>query len=157
VRRALVAAVVAASACGGDGDAATGPSPLGGRLTEGEAEVVVMGDLEAEFTAPLDPEAPNIFQPPDGGFALNWSDPSSQGFGVGGPLYTGTRETDQELSLSITLVEEELPVVFSSFEGECIVGITTVTDDAISGSFECAGLVVGETTIEAEGQFNASG
>jgi hypothetical protein len=157
VRWTLVAALVAASACGGDGDAATGPSPLGGRLTEGEAEVVVMGDLEAEFVAPIDPDAPNIFQPPDGGFALNWSDQSSQGFGVGGPLYTGTRETDQELSLSITLVEDELPVVFSSFDGECIVGISTVGNDLISGSFECAGLVVGDTTIEAEGQFTAGG
>jgi hypothetical protein len=157
VRWAIVAALVAASACGGDGDAATGPSPLGGRLTEGEAEVVVVGGLEAEFVAPLDPDAPNIFQPPDGGFALNWSDQSSQGFGVGGPLYMGTRETDQELSLSITLVEDELPVVFSSFDGECIVGITTVGDDAISGSFECTGLVVGDTTIDAEGRFTASG
>jgi hypothetical protein len=157
VRRAVVVALVAASGCGDGGDVGTAPSPLGGRLTEGEAEVVVMGDMEAEFTAPLDPEAPNIFQPPDGGFALNWSDPTSQGFGVGGPLYTGTRETDQELSLSITLVEEELPVVFSSFDGECIVGITTVDSDFISGSFECAGLVVGETTIEAQGQFSASG
>jgi hypothetical protein len=157
MRRAVVAALMAATACGGDGEAPTPPTPLGGRLTEGQAEVVVMGDLEAEFTASLDPEAPNIFQPPDGGFALNWSDPSSQGFGVGGPLYTGTRETDQELSVSITLVEEDLPVVFSSFEGECVVGITTVTDDSISGSFECAGLVVGETTIEAEGEFSASG
>jgi hypothetical protein len=156
VRRALVAVLLAASACGGDGETRAGRSALGGSLTQGDAEVTVAGDQEAEFEAFLDPEAPNIFQPPDGGFALNWVDQSSQGFGVGGPLYTGTRETDQELSVSITLVQDELPVVFSSFDGECVVGISSVEHELISGTFECSGLVVGETTIDAEGRFSAS-
>jgi hypothetical protein len=156
VRRALLVVLLAVSACGGDGETRAGRSALGGRLTQGDAEVAVTGDLEAEFEAFLDPEAPNIFQPPDGGFALNWVDRSSQGFGVGGPLYTGTRATDEELSVSITLVQDELPVVFSSFEGECVVGITTVDHDLISGTFECSGLVVGQTTIDAEGRFSAS-
>jgi hypothetical protein len=147
--------LLAAVACGGEGTASSRPSPLSGRLTTGEAMVELTGDEEIEFAALLDPEAPNIFQPPDGGFALNWVNESSQGFGVGGPLFTGSRETDEELSVSITIVREDLPVVFSSFDGECVVGIDTVDRAEISGTFECAGLRAGGATIDAEGDFEA--
>jgi hypothetical protein len=155
VRVFSVALLLFAGACGGDGTASSGPSPLSGRLTEGEAQVTLTGDQEIEFTAPLDPDAPNIFQPPDGGFALNWVNESSQGFGVGGPLYTGSRETDDELSVSISIVQEELPIVFSSFGGECVVGIDSVGRTGIAGTFECTGLRAGGSTIDAEGEFEA--
>lgn len=153
--RVLPVALLLLAACGGEGTTSSGPSPLSGRLTQGEAQVELTGEEELEFAALLDPEAPNIFQPPDGGFALNWVNESSEGFGVGGPLFTGTRETDDQLSVSISIVRDELPVVFSSFDGECVVGIDTVDRTEMSGTFECAGLRAGGSTIDAEGAFEA--
>lgn len=155
MRHLAAALLLLAAACAREGTATSAPSPLSGRLTQGEARVELTGDQEIEFTAPLDPEAPNIFQPPDGGFALNWVNESSQGFGVGGPLYTGSRETDDQLSVSITIVREELPIVFSSFGGECVVGIDTVDRTGIGGTFECTGLRAGGSTVDAEGEFEA--
>jgi hypothetical protein len=148
--------VTALSACGGNDTPQQMPSALARPLTEGEAHVIVRGDIEAEFTVPLDPQAPNIFQPPDGGFALNWADETAQGLGVGGPLYIGTRATGDDLSLSITAVEDELPSVFASFDGECDVSITAVSEKLFAGHFVCRGLTRGESTIDAEGEFEAS-
>jgi hypothetical protein len=134
-----------------------GPGPLGRRLVEGEAHVVLRGSIRTEFTVPLDPTAPNIFQPPDGGFALNWADETAQGVGVGGPLFLGSRTTGEDLSVSVTAVREGLPTVFGSFAGECDVTITTAGSDVIAGSFVCEELTEGGLTIDAEGEFTARG
>jgi hypothetical protein len=117
---------------------------------------MVRGDVRDEFVVPLDQEAPNIFQPPDGGFAVNWSDESAQGLGVGGPMFTGARETSEELSLSITLIRDGLPAVFGSFGGECLITINTVGSDALGGTFDCRRLTKGEATIRADGDFSAT-
>jgi hypothetical protein len=153
----LAAVAVIAVACGGEGPDAAGPRPLSSRLTEGEAHVIVTGDMEAEFTAPLDSDAPNLFQPPDGGFAVNWTDESARGFGVGGPLFTGSRRTSERLSVSVTVVTEDVPKVFASFGGECRVTINSVGTDVLSGTFECRDLSKGGERIEAEGEFMARG
>lgn len=154
-----VALAMVLPACGGEDRAEpeASPSPLGRRLTSGEAHVIVRGDVDDEFTVPLDPAAPNVFEPPNGGFALNWSDGSGNGFGVGGPLYIGSRTTGDDLSVSITAIEEDLPAVFPSFGGECEVSITAVTQRLLAGHFVCEGLVRGQSTIDAEGEFEASG
>jgi hypothetical protein len=144
----------AAVSCGGGPNPQ--PTPLSGHLTQGEAHVTVSGDLRDEYVVPLDRDAPNIFQPPDGGFAVNWADESARGLGVGGPLFTGARETGQNLSLSITLIQEDLPAVFGSFGGECRITITTVGTDALAGTFSCRHLTKGETTIRAQGDFSAA-
>lgn len=144
-------------ACGGDGRAepSASPSPLGRRLSTGEAHVIVRGDIEDEFTVPLDPTAPNVFEPPDGGFALNWADASANGVGLGGPLYIGSRSTGDDLSVSITTVVDDLPVVFASFDGECEVSITAVSQRVFAGHFVCRDLVRAQATIDAEGEFQA--
>jgi hypothetical protein len=158
IRATLLAAVtLLVTACGGGGPDAAGPSPLSSRLTEGEAHVVVTGDMETEFSAPLDPDAPNLFQPPDGGFAVNWADESARGFGVGGPLFTGSRRTSERLSVSVTVVTAEVPKVFASFGGECRVTITSVGTEVLAGTFECRNLSKGSETIDAEGEFMARG
>jgi hypothetical protein len=151
MRLTLVGALaVMAVACGDGGPGATGPRPLSSRLTQGEAHVLVTGDMETEFTAPLDPEAPNLFQPPDGGFAVNWADES-------GPLFTGSRRTSERLSVSVTVVTAEVPKVFASFDGECRVSISSVGTDVLSGTFQCRDLTKGAQAIDAEGEFTARG
>jgi hypothetical protein len=153
-----VGLAVVLAACGGNEQPqSNGPGPLGRRLVEGEAHVALRGDIKTEFTVPLDPTAPNIFQPPDGGFALNWADETAQGMGVGGPLFLGRRMTGERLSLSITAVQEGLPTVFGSFAGECEVTITTAGSEVIAGSFVCEGLTEDGLTIDAEGEFTARG
>jgi hypothetical protein len=147
---------LALAACGGGQQPQPeGPGPLGRRLVEGEAHVVLRGDIKREFTVPLDPTAPNLFQPPEGGFALNWADETAQGVGVGGPLFLGSRMTGERLSLSITAVQEGLPTVFGSFAGECGVTITTAGSEVIAGSFVCEELTEEGLTIDAEGEFTA--
>jgi hypothetical protein len=158
LRLASAGLAVLLAACGGNEQPQTGgPGPLGRRLVEGEAHVVLRGDIKTEFTVPLDPTAPNLFQPPDGGFALNWADETAQGMGVGGPLFLGSRMTGEKLSLSITAVQEGLPTVFGSFAGECGVTITTAGSEVIAGSFVCEELTEDGLTIEAEGEFTARG
>ena len=153
-----VGLAMALAACGGSPQPQPeGPGPLGRRLIEGEAHVVLRGDIKTEFTAPLDPSAPNLFQPPDGGFALNWADETAQGMGVGGPLFLGSRTTGEDLSLSITAIHDGLPTVFASFAGECAITITTAGSEVLAGSFTCEELVEDGMAIDAEGEFTARG
>jgi hypothetical protein len=158
VRTAAVGLALLLAACGGDGQAESPmPDPLGRRLVDGEAHVILRGDIKVEFTVPLDPSAPNLFQPPDGGFALNWADETAQGMGVGGPLFLGSRTTGEDLSLSITAIHDGLPTVFASFAGECAITITTAGSEVLAGSFACEELFEDGMTIHAEGEFTARG
>lgn len=118
VKRIAIALIVALSgngaACGGEED--PGGTPTGGGQTlspgalptsspgaaigtvsEGEASVQVAGDLEAAFTSEL--AAPAIYSPPPGTLVLRWVG-GSNGVGITGPTFTGTRPTSAGLALT---------------------------------------------------------
>lgn len=145
------------AACEGE---APGPPPRPpgvGVLTEGRAEVRVSGALRTRFDVPLDGRATNIYQPPAGGFALSWAGPDGTAVGVGGPLFQGTRPTDEGFSVTITAPADGLPVVFTSFGGECEVTLVEVERDRLDGTFACASLSARGLVVDATGTFTASG
>ncbi|MGH2723370.1 MAG: hypothetical protein ACRDI0_03745 [Actinomycetota bacterium] len=143
------------SACGGGGGAVETPSPIASPLTSGRAEVRVTGDVRDRFQVPLDAEATTIYQPPAGGFAVTWGQ-EGHGLGVGGLLFTGTRSTDQALSVTVTALRDGAPVVLASFDGECEVTIDRADGTGIEGSFRCVALSVRDLFADARGTFSAS-
>ncbi len=160
LRALAVSAALLVPACGGGQPEEALPlqaPDAAPSLDRGTATVRLRGDLRERFEVPLDVEAPNIFQPPDGGFALSWAGDEPQGLGIGGHLFTGTRETGDGLSVAVTTAAETTPVVFSSFEGECEVTLTTVRHRALEGDFECLGLAARGMRVDARGTFEASG
>jgi hypothetical protein len=168
----LACLAAAATACNGGGG--TGPSPTGGQtlspgqlptsspgaatgnVSRGEASVQVAGDLEAEFSAPL--AAPTAYAPPPGGFALRWVK-GTNGVGIAGLTFTGTRPTSSELSIVITIGSGNSTVFFRSSNHECHVTIDTAQQNEVAGNFTCAGLksANGKETVDASGRFSASG
>ncbi len=116
---ALLAALsLTGAACGGEGEpgAPTGggqtlspgelptssPGAATGTVSEGEASVQVARDLEAEFTSEL--ASPVIYSPPPGAIALRWVE-GSNGVGITGPTFTGTRPGSRSPSRSTRGVE----------------------------------------------------
>ena len=168
----LVCLAGAATAC--NGGAEVGPTPSGGQhlspgqlptssagaatgnVSQGEASVQVAGDLEAEFSSPL--AAPTAYAPPPGGFALRWVK-GSEGVGIAGLTFTGTRPTSSALSIVITIDTGAATAFFRSMKDECDVTIDTAKANEIAGSFTCTGLksADGTATIDASGRFSASG
>jgi hypothetical protein len=160
VKRHVVGAVLAilAVSCGGDAEPPGGSTPTGtASLSEGRAGVELTGELRERFEVPLDVDAPNIWQPPNGGFALSWAGEEGQGLGIGGHLFEGSRDTDEGLTLTITARGEDLPMTFASSAGECRISILVVERDRIEGTFDCLGLSAQGTVVDATGVFSAEG
>ncbi|HEX2031758.1 MAG TPA: hypothetical protein VHL78_10200 [Actinomycetota bacterium] len=157
IRIALAAAVLSLAACGGGEPGRSVRPPGVGVLTEGRAEVRVRGALRTRFDVPLDGGAINIYQHPRGGFALTWGGQDQPAVGIGGPLFEGTRVTGNGLSVTLTAPDEGLPVVFTSFDGECQVTLVEVERDRLDGTFSCVGLSARGLVIDATGTFSASG
>lgn len=159
--RTVAAVVVAAgvlASCGGsppdpDGRATDTGSP--GPLQQGTAEVRVRGGVRDEFAVALDSAGAVVYQPPSGGFAVSWAS-EDQGLGLGGRLFRGTRPTGEDLSLTVTIVADDVPVVFASMAGECEVTIDAATRDELAGSFRCAGISAQGITVNARGTFSAA-
>jgi hypothetical protein len=152
VRRVLLLVLALASCGTGRPDGTVPPATL----TEGYAAVEVTGDMKRAFTATLDPDAPNVYTPPDGGFALNWADDRGDGLGIGGPLFTGSRATSEAMSLSLSVRDEPVPVVFVDLDGSCQVTVEAAEGERFEGSFACEELSAADgTTIDAEGTFTA--
>lgn len=167
----LAALAVIGAACGGEGEpgAPTGggqtlsPGELPtssrgaatGTVSEGEASVQVAGDLEAEFTSEL--ASPVIYSPPPGALALRWVE-GSNGVGITGPTFTGTRLTSAGLALTVSLASGSRTAVFASVSDECTITIDTAEANSIAGSFACSGLTSsdGTATVDASGRFSAS-
>jgi hypothetical protein len=153
VRRAWLLAAVALAGCG----EGTGSAPSA-TLREGTAQVQVTGDLRDAFLARLDADAPNVYTPPTGGFALSWADEAGDGVGIGGPLFMGTRETSQDLSLALSVVSRGSLLVFADFEGRCRITVEVLEPDDFQGGFTCEELAATDgTTIDADGTFQAGG
>lgn len=167
----LVCLAGAATACNGGGEAGSTPggqsrspgqpptSSAGaatGTVSKGEASVQVAGDLETEFSAPL--AAPTAYAPPPGGFALRWMK-ATQGVGIAGLTFTGTRPTSPALSIVITVDTGGATAFFRSMKDECDVTIDTANANEVAGSFTCTGLksADGSATVDASGRFSASG
>ena len=167
----LVYLAGAATACKGGGD--MGSTPRGqtlspnelatslagaatGNVTQGMASVQVAGDLETEFSAPL--AVPTTYAPAPGGFALRWAK-ASQGVGIAGLAFTGTRPTSPALSIVISVDTGEATASFRSMKDECNVTIDTANTNELAGSFACTGLksADGSATVDASGRFSASG
>ena len=166
----LVCLSGAATACnGGDAGSTPGSQSLSpgqlptssagaatGNVSKGEASVQVAGDLEAEFSAPL--VAPTAYAPPPGGFALRWMK-ATQGVGIAGLTFTGTRPTSPALSIVITVDRGGETAFFRTMKNECNVTIDTANANEVSGNFTCTGLksADGSATVDASGRFSASG
>jgi len=170
---ALIAALsVTGAACGGEGEPGGTPtgggqtlspgelptsSPGGatGTVSEGKASVQVAGDLEAEFTSEL--AAPAIYSPPPGAFVLRWVE-GSNGVGITGPTFTGSRPTSAGLALTISLDSGSGTAFFTSVGDECTITIDAAEATSIAGSFACSGLTSsdGMATVDASGRFSAS-
>ena len=167
----LVFLAGATTACNGGGDAGSTPSSqtlspgepptsaggtATGNVSRGMASAQVAGDLEAEFSAPLD--APTAYAPPPGGFALRFVK-GSQEVDIVGSTFTGTRPTSPALSIIITVDTGEATAFFRSMKDECTVTIDTANANQVAGSFTCTGLksVDGSVTVDASGRFSASG
>jgi hypothetical protein len=168
----LVCLAGTATAC--NGGAEVGPTPNGGQtlspgqlptsspgaatgnVSKGEASVQVAGDLEAEFSSPLAP--PTAYAPPPGGFALRWVK-GSEGVGIVGLTFTGTRPTSSALFIVITVGAGDATEFFRTMKDECSVTIDTADANEVAGSFTCTGLksADGTATIDASGRFSASG
>ena len=132
------------------------PGAATGNISKGEASVQVAGDLEAEFSSPL--AAPTAYAPPPGGFALRWVK-GSEGVGIVGLTFTGTRPTSSALSIVIRIDTGAATAFFRSMKDECDVTIDTADANKVAGSFTCTGLksADGTATIDASGRFSASG
>lgn len=157
VRTLAVALLVVSGSlagCGGDDPEEGAPPTIARPLAGGTAEVRVTGDVRDRFEVPLDPEATLIYRPPEGGFALSWAS-EGRGLGIGGLLFTGTRATDQGLSVTVSTMSGEFPVVFPSVDGQCDVTIDGADRDGIGGSFECTGLWSEGMRVDARGSFSA--
>jgi len=169
---ALLVCLAGTAACNGSAD--VGPKPTGGQtlspgqlptssagaatgnVSRGEASVQVAGDLEAEFSSPL--AAPTAYAPPPGGFALRWVK-GSEGVGIAGLTFTGTRPTSSALSIVITIDTGAATAFFRSMKDECDVTIDTAKANEVAGSFTCTGLksADGTANVDASGRFSASG
>jgi hypothetical protein len=158
VRRAALALLVVAvaPACGDGGGVAEVQSPIVAPLRSGSAEVRVTGDVRDRFHVPLDPAVTTIYQPPGGGFAVSWGG-EGRGLGIGGHLFTGTRSTGEGLSVTVTALDDGVPVVLASVGGECEVTIDRADAEGIEGSFRCVALSTRDLFADARGSFSARG
>lgn len=167
----LVCLAGAATACSGGGEVRSTPSGQAlspgelptssagaatGNVTQGMASVQVAGDLETEFSAPL--AVPTAYAPPPGELAMRWVK-ASQGVGIAGLAFTGTRPTSPALSIVITVDTGERTASFRSMKDECNVTIDAADANQVAGSFACTGLknADGSAIVDASGRFSASG
>jgi hypothetical protein len=162
---AVLAAVLLLPACGGDdSDTAdttttattTTPAPPGAFST-GEASVQVTGDVEAEFTAPID-VGESVYNEEDSEHDLLFLAEDGNALRV---TVQAPEGVDEEPFIGIGLPgtslfdENYFP---DQFNTRCEVELTTATPTAIEGSFRCNDLDRGdgEQTIDAVGTFSAS-
>ncbi|MGH2739721.1 MAG: hypothetical protein ACRDH6_04460 [Actinomycetota bacterium] len=156
----LLVLVIAAGACGNGDDRARprggpgGESPAPeGPLTSGEARVEISGDIAESFNLGLDFGGTLIYQPPNGAMAVVWSNGQSRSFAIAAPFFTGTQQTSNEVSITITTSDVSL---FISNAGECEITLDQADEQELQGSFSCRRLKGTNQTVNASGTFSAS-
>jgi hypothetical protein len=163
---AVLAAVLALGACGGDEpesiptpaiptDLPTGlPTGLGDPFTQGTAHVELTGGIDVAFDVPLTSVGSGFDESTSVG-SVSFADTEGNTFGIGGQFTTGS--TSAGFVLSITTTQPQVSF-FTSLAGECTVAFDEASADGVSGSFECTDLSTGGTgpTVDATGTFEAS-
>ena len=129
---------------------------------DGSASLTTAGDLALTETLTT-LIGPTVFKPPPGGMDLRWSGGLSgkDVATIGGLSFSGTEPTSPSMTLTFTIYTQgsTQPTIFASAHGECTVTFDTAQLASVSGSFSCHGLQSspGQTTIDANGTFQASG
>jgi hypothetical protein len=137
-------------------DTTTQPTPTGA-FSSGEASVTVRGDVEAEFTAPID-IGESVYNEEDSEHDLLFLAKDGNALRV---TVQAPEGVDEEPFIAVGLPgtslfdENYFPDAFNT---RCEVKLTTATPTAIEGSFRCNDLERGdaEQTIDAIGTFSAS-
>lgn len=109
------------------------------------------------------PGTPDSLQPAvyrfEDPFLVVFSGPEGELVICGGPSFTGSRPTSDEVAMSIAIDDGRNNVAGLSFHGECTVDMTEMTPDDARGSFKCAEVEDTEgqlATFSASGTFSAS-
>ena len=91
--------------------------------------------------------------------ALNWLSSEDGSFGINGPSFQGTMQTDSALRLELAIRESEGTVAFRSNDGSCSVTIDRASVSNLSGAFTCSDLAStdGSVVVDATGTFAATG
>lgn len=124
-------------------------------LTGGEADVQVTGDVDTGLRLVLEPGPNTVYTPPFGGLTLVWRDAESQILALGGTVFTGSRETGPDLTISLGVRGDGELLTFAPEGDECQVTIAAAEPTYIEGTFECRGLEADGTTVDARGAFGA--
>ena len=138
------------------GSAAVSPTPTAGAVVtavppSGDATLEITGANAATYVLTGLPGGQHVDAK-----AVNaaWAAPTEAGLTIAGPVDRGTRLTDANLVLTITIVIADQPVTFTSVAGECTIGMAQ-TPKGVSGSFTCHKLKSPDRkiTIEATGTY----
>ena len=138
------------------GSAAVSPTPTAGVVVtaippSGDATLEITGANAATYAMTGLPGGQHVDAK-----AVNaaWTAPTEAGLTLTGPVDRGTRLTDANLVLTITIVIDGQPVTFTSLKGECTIGMAQ-TPKGVSGSFTCHKLKSpdGKVTLEATGTY----
>lgn len=91
--------------------------------------------------------------------ALNWLSSGDGSFGINGPSFHGTVQTDSALRVELAIREGERIVAFRSNDGSCSVTIDRASVSNLSGAFTCSDLAStdGSVVVDATGTFAATG
>lgn len=91
--------------------------------------------------------------------ALNWLSSEGGSFGINGPSFQGTVQTNAALRLELTIRESDERVAFRSNDGSCSITIDRASVSNLSGAFTCSGLAStdGSVMVDATGTFTAAG
>jgi hypothetical protein len=148
----VIASLVLLASCG-DGEPTVREAPPG-RLAGGSGSFQVTGgDLRGSAELALVPTS--VYSAPPGGMVLTFADDAGNFLGVGGVTFTGSKKTSVELSVTLTVADDE-PALFVSENGECTIDVSRADDAGIEGSIECANLANEEASIDATASFLAS-
>jgi hypothetical protein len=139
------------------------PTPTGSPgpespLRVGSATVTLSGDLTLDLSL-SSIETPAVWAPPPAPMDITWLGGADEQLHLSGMSFVSLTETGPDRTLSFTVPGPGGPVEFSSIAGECSVTVTPALPDDMAGVFICTLLtdVEGVTTVDARGNFSASG
>lgn len=134
------------------------PAEGTGNLSQGEATLIVTGDVQAN--AVLATLISSIYTTPPGGMSIVWTAGGTDAstLGIGGLSYVGSKPTAPSLILTFTTQTDTAISTFVSIAGECTITIGVATQDELAGAFTCADLIGPEgQVVDVTGSFAAQG